>query len=586
MTDNITENTEKNKFTFAMFIPVIAIACIGLFFTWAVWSFVNNSDKNQKQVEMNTMGLNHAKHFEINLKKSLNFLRSIRGLYDSTGTVSRAGFATYVSSLETDATVQALEWIPRVRAVDRQAHEDAAIADGLTDYAIRERNPEGKMVPAEVRSVYFPVYYVQPFIGNQKAVGFDLGSSPARLRALQKAQDTGRIVLTKKITLVQERGTQSGFLAFEPIYKNGITPIDIATRRQNLMGFALGVYRVGDLISTLKHDIHMMGQLFLVDRTDPSNVDVLYPAGLEDKDVHAAVDSVDWSFKLPIDIPGRNWEILLIPTIGSMYFVTPTHVLGTMIIGLLLTLGITIYSLNTVLHTARAGAAVVKTEFDLDKTQASLEAAREQLKHMESYDTLTGFPNRGQFDDRFDHTIEVASRKKEDVILLLVKLARIKDIGEKLGYQFGDNVLKEASIRLKSCTRKADLIARVGADEFCVVMKSGTTLSGASVLAAKIGAMMEEPMHEFGEVIPGCNIGIAGFPQQADSAHGLFNCADTAMYEAMAEDAIFKVFGNDDGKAVNEQFAKAQEDTAISMADKLAKEDQNGAVKNALHSVK
>ncbi|MBL4876816.1 MAG: CHASE domain-containing protein [Cohaesibacteraceae bacterium] len=585
MTENNTDKITNNKFTFTMFLPVIAIACIGLFFTWAVWSFVHNADRNQKQVALNSMGLAHAKTLEINLKKSLNFLRSIRGLYDSAGTVSRAGFAKYVSSLETDATVQALEWIPRVRSKDRKAHEDAAIAEGITGYEIRERSPEGKMTSAKPRSVYFPVYYVQPFIGNQKAVGFDLGSSPARLAALQQAQDSGRIVLTRKITLVQERGTQSGFLAFEPIYKNGVIPLDTASRRQNLKGFALGVFRVGDLIASVKHH-HHTGKLFLIDRTNPSSPEVLYPTELSEKDIHKAVESVGWSFKLPIDIPGRNWEILLVPEFGSAYFDSPMHVTGTLIIGILLTLILTIYSLNAVLHSAKAGAIVIQSAFDLDKTQASLEAAREQLKHMESYDTLTGFPNRGQFDDRLSHTIEVASRKKEDVILLLVKLAQIKEIGEKLGYQFGDNVLKEASIRLKGCTRKADLVARVGADEFCVVMKSGTTLSGASVLAAKIGAMMEEPMHEFGEVTPGCNIGIAGFPQQADSAHGLFNCADTAMYEALAEDAIFKVFGNDDGTAVNEQFEKAQEDTSISMADKLAEEEQNEAVNNALHSVK
>lgn len=75
------------------------------------------------------------------------------------------------------------------------------------------------MVIAEERQEYFPVYYVEPLIGNEAAFGFDLGSNSTRLEALEKSRDTAAPQVTASITLVQENAKQKGFLAFLPIYK-------------------------------------------------------------------------------------------------------------------------------------------------------------------------------------------------------------------------------------------------------------------------------------------------------------------------------------------------------------------------------
>ena len=85
-------------------------------------------------------------------------------------------------------------------------------------------------------------------MGNEAAVGFDLGSNPARRRALQKARDTGRMTLTERITLVQEEETQGGVLAILPIYLGGGIPATIESRRSALTGFVLGVFRIGDAV--------------------------------------------------------------------------------------------------------------------------------------------------------------------------------------------------------------------------------------------------------------------------------------------------------------------------------------------------
>jgi CHASE1-domain containing sensor protein len=124
----------------------------------------------------------------------------------------------FVDSLEAETLIQALEWIPRVPNADRLQFERAAIADGLLGFQFTERAVQGLMMRAEERDAYFPVYFVEPLEGNQKALGFDLGSNATRLAALNDAGLSGKEVASARITLVQETGEQYGFLIFIPIY--------------------------------------------------------------------------------------------------------------------------------------------------------------------------------------------------------------------------------------------------------------------------------------------------------------------------------------------------------------------------------
>ena len=100
--------------------------------------------------------------------------------------------------------------------------------DGLTGFNITEKSKQGIMVPAGLREEYFPVYYVTPLKGNEKALGFDLGSNAVRLAALEKARDSGELVVSGRIKLVQETGNQYGVLAFLPRYRNGVLPDTVA----------------------------------------------------------------------------------------------------------------------------------------------------------------------------------------------------------------------------------------------------------------------------------------------------------------------------------------------------------------------
>ncbi|MDP6908875.1 MAG: CHASE domain-containing protein, partial [Flavobacteriales bacterium] len=156
------------------------------------------------------------------MRLNLDAISSIGSFHAVTDSVSRLQFEDYNQhTLERISSIQALEWIPHVLHAQRDDYESKAINDGLAGFKITEK-VNGKMVRASDRAEYFPVYYVEPIIGNEAAIGFDLASNPARFAAIQKARTTNSVVATSRINLVQETATQKGMLVFNPINKDEV----------------------------------------------------------------------------------------------------------------------------------------------------------------------------------------------------------------------------------------------------------------------------------------------------------------------------------------------------------------------------
>ena len=124
---------------------------------------------------------------------------------------------------------------------EARAHED-----GFRAFQFVEQEKDGRLVPAGERPEYFPVYFMEHLSGNEPALGFDLRSEDKRRLALERARDTGLATATPPIRLVQEPGSQLGFLVLLPIYDRPASTVE--QRRTSLRGFAVAVYRIGDLV--------------------------------------------------------------------------------------------------------------------------------------------------------------------------------------------------------------------------------------------------------------------------------------------------------------------------------------------------
>ncbi|MCI0396078.1 MAG: CHASE domain-containing protein, partial [Chloroflexi bacterium] len=185
-----------------------------------------------------------------NFNDYVDLLSSIKGFYASSSEVERPEFHTFVElALDRQPGVQVLAWIPHVPGPLRAGYETAARQEGYPGFQITEQDRQGRIVPAAARAEYFPIYYLEPYAGNEPALGFDVASDPARLEALTRARDTGRPTATGPVILVQETGDQPGFLILTPVYGNGLPQATVAERRQNLQGFVSGAFRVGDIVA-------------------------------------------------------------------------------------------------------------------------------------------------------------------------------------------------------------------------------------------------------------------------------------------------------------------------------------------------
>ena len=157
----------------------------------------------------------------------------------------------------------------------------------------------------------------------------------------------------------------------------------------------------------------------------------------------------------------------------------------------------------------------------------------EQIEHQAYHDALTGLPNRRLFRDRLTIALAHARRMDTPLAVVFLDLDRFKDVNDSLGHSFGDELLKAIAIRLKTALRQEDSIARMGGDEFTILIANLKTSNDAAKIAQKILEVVAQPLRIEGtEVFITTSVGIALFPNDGDTAEALLKNADHAMYRA------------------------------------------------------
>ncbi len=243
-------------------------------------------------------------------------LEGVRGLLDASENITVTQFNAYVRDvLARFPNLQALSWNPLVKQKDLAAFQASLRAQpGLGNFTVTERDADGNLRPVSPRPEYVVVAYIEPITKNRSALGFDIYSNPARAAAIEIARDTGTPTATVPIDLVQENGTQKGMLALLPIYAGGFDPGTEATRRAALRGFAVGVYRLSDLLAqTFRGADWDSVAVTLVDVTDPAKpIDIAdLPARNATTDKVGAAPTATTS---PLNVYGRTWELTVRPT--------------------------------------------------------------------------------------------------------------------------------------------------------------------------------------------------------------------------------------------------------------------------------
>src|SRR6266496_2138445 len=158
-------------------------------------------------------------------------------------------------------------------------------------------------------------------------------------------------------------------------------------------------------------------------------------------------------------------------------------------------------------------------------------AAEEQIQFLAYYDALTGLPNRTLLQDRLAKALAGARRRSEKVALLFLDLDRFKVINDSLGHTFGDLLLQDVAERLKKWARAQDTVARIGGDEFVIVLNALNEVPDAAVAAERIMDVMAARFVIQGRTfMVSCSIGISICPEHGTDSETLIKNADAAMY--------------------------------------------------------
>lgn len=216
--------------------------------------FVRRWEQNQFQLEFRETAMRLANSLQTRLDNHVEIQKNVVSLFVSTDAVSARQFQRFVAQPVTSyAALQAIEWAPRITFEQRTAFEQQMRRDGKTDFMITETHA-GQLVPAADRAEYFPVQFVAPLLGNDKAIGLDLASSWMLRQTINEARDLGMPVASEPLALGEGKTGVHASLLVSALYDRELKNTNRSERRQAINGVLLTVLRIGDVLDGLLTD--------------------------------------------------------------------------------------------------------------------------------------------------------------------------------------------------------------------------------------------------------------------------------------------------------------------------------------------
>jgi PAS domain S-box-containing protein len=323
-------------------IQLMAAVTLGVVASGSIFVTLEHFEHYRAEAQFQQLAGQRLNSVRTRLAGAVNTINLLASYSEASSETSRRAFSIFVKpALANPCYMQALEWIPRVDRQARSRYERLAHLDGIPDFRFTERREDGSLEVAKDRAEYFPVFYVEPLLGNERALGYDLASNAIRFEALRKAREAEQAVATARVLLVQERGDQYGVLIFAPVYQ----PLGLERDRhekENLMGFALGVLRVGDLISQAGDERKRFTgvEIHVFDPGAPKSEQQLYPKAPE---ISAETLRNGLNLEERVEVAGREWILLATPTLPLTYFSSSASPLVVLAFGLLVTCVFVLY---------------------------------------------------------------------------------------------------------------------------------------------------------------------------------------------------------------------------------------------------
>src|SRR5262245_41002709 len=379
------------------FIPsTVVLACgmaiaIGGFF--AVRNHLLSLERRGFEVE----AASYAGSLRDGIRQYAEVVNSIAAFVSASRGVDRWEFLRFAErTLPRYPGFAALEWVPRVQAQNRAKYERRAQVDGLYGLRIREFGAGSALVPAGDRPEYYPVYYIEPFEGHEKLLGFDLAADPAAGAVLSKAEVFGHILGARPLATNPMIGRDADLWFVLPLFDGDVMQRQAEDRHDALLGFAIGAIRISKMLDTT---IEATGPapavaLRLIDETPGSAEPVLYTRNWSQRAELGHRTSRDFVHTTSFEIAGDAWTLELVRVFD--HSVRPQDALpwGVALITLLLTglllqhMAATVFRRRAIEHAVRertAALARANDELQMEiserrRAEVNLRNAKEQAE--------------------------------------------------------------------------------------------------------------------------------------------------------------------------------------------------------------
>jgi diguanylate cyclase (GGDEF)-like protein len=508
-----------------LYRPALVAAALGLLFSVVGAVAVARWEDRANRVEFESAAETEAIVMQNGVNEYISRLTALRTLFESANEeITRSEFETFAGRLfEHHPGMLRIAWLPRVNRKERAEYEAAAVADGVSGYRIKSLQGD-YFATAPQSDEYFPIHYsTQP--KTSPVYGMDYATVPDRRAALERARDNDRIsALRAQLYEPKEGGQSPNVLVIVPVYAKGTSRETVADRRRNLMGVIVGIVDLPLLLQSIRTTTAaspaisvnvyppFTGQAVSLEQSMPDfSSSAAGPQSLRD-----VAKGEHWSGRLGIG--DSDWQVRALPTAGGPLETAYDRALAVLLVGMLLTLSLTMYLMLASRHSRR------------------LSLANRRVLELAQTDILTGLPNRAFFLARLD---EINAQMRENGLtfsILMLDLDRFKNVNDSLGHGAGDLLLRQVAQRLKSAMRAGDVLARLGGDEFAIIQEGCEDQRICSTeLASRIAKLVAEPFSLPGHRVEiGTSIGIAIAPDHGSDQDQLLKKADLALYRSKA----------------------------------------------------
>ena len=497
-------------------LPVL-VGLLSLALTGWLWQHEHQAAEARMQADFDFSVRQSVSRIEERIASYEQMLRAARGLFDASEAVSRDDFQSFVSALMGGSAfsgLQLMAFTPLLPAERIPGHVATRRALGDPDYTIRPGYGGEPVAPV--------TYIAPPTPWNRRALGHNLYADPLRHKAMGQARDSGGIAITSRIALLMDAPDKKpAFAMYLALYARGQASDTPAARQAALYGWVHMAFRLADLITSMHGEGSPGIALRIYDGPEATPGQLMF-----DSEPGAASTTPRFTAIEHIEFPQHSWtlQVRSTPSFELGHSNKPARIIAGA--GSCVSLLLALFTWQLVTGRARAFARAQAMTRELRERE-------EHMRHMAQHDPLTQLPNRALFSDRLQAALARARRERSRAALMFVDLDHFKPVNDACGHAVGDSLLIAAAERMRECLRESDTLARIGGDEFVVLLPHIDTRDDARQVAERIRASIALPFHIGPHLIGiSASIGIGIFPEHAGDEVGLMKCADAAMYRA------------------------------------------------------